>query len=229
MSTETAITKPNGKQLKPIPKFQDLISMEVVNSNENEFQILLNQEPPKEWIKTNDMANGSKYIPIDKIEYLLTRLFIKWWVQVIDYKVIANSVAAHIRLFYISPITGETLQQDGLGAAPMQTNKGASATDFSQIKNSAVQMSLPAAESYAIKDAAEKIGRLFGKDLNRKDLMAYENLSGRFVQLTPAEKESQRLSSLIENATTRDQLERIEKHITPELKSIFKSKMAELV
>jgi len=32
---------------------------------------------------------------------------------------------------------------------------------------------LPAAESFAIKDAAEKIGRLFGKDLNRKDVAGF--------------------------------------------------------
>jgi hypothetical protein len=30
-------------------------------------------------------------------------------------------------------------------------------------------MAAPAAESYALKDAAEKLGRIFGKDINRKD------------------------------------------------------------
>ena len=34
----------------------------------------------------------------------------------------------------------------------------------------------PAAESYAIKDAAEKLGKIFGKDLNRKDVIGYESL-----------------------------------------------------
>lgn len=225
------LTKTNGQQLtaKPLPKYNDLVNMEIVNSNENEFQILLNQEPPKEWVKTNDLANGSKYIPIDKVEYLLTRLFVKWRVQVLDYKVIANSVAVHVRLFYTSPITGEELHQDGLGAAPMQTNKGANATDFTQIKNSAVQMSLPAAETYAIKDAAEKIGRIFGKDLNRKDLMAYENLTGRFNVMTKEEIENKRLEKLIENARTREDLEKFEKYVTEAVKPLFKTKMAELV
>lgn len=225
------LTKTNGQQLtaKPLPKYNDLVNMEIVNSNENEFQILLNQEPPKEWVKTNDLANGSKYIPIDKVEYLLTRLFVKWRVQVLDYKVIANSVAVHVRLFYTSPITGEELCQDGLGAAPMQTNKGANATDFTQIKNSAVQMSLPAAETYAIKDAAEKIGRIFGKDLNRKDLMAYENLTGRFNTMTKEEIENKRLEKLIEQAQTREDLEKFEKYVTEAVKPLFKNKMAELV
>jgi hypothetical protein len=37
--------------------------------------------------------------------------------------------------------------------------------------------SVPAAESYAVKDAAEKIGRIFGKDLNRKDLLTYDSIA----------------------------------------------------
>ena len=32
---------------------------------------------------------------------------------------------------------------------------------------------LPAAESYAIKDAAEKLGIFFGKNLNRKDTVGF--------------------------------------------------------
>jgi hypothetical protein len=36
----------------------------------------------------------------------------------------------------------------------------------------------PAAESYAVKDAAEKIGKIFGKDLNRKDEIIYDSLIG---------------------------------------------------
>jgi len=33
--------------------------------------------------------------------------------------------------------------------------------------------SAPAAESYAFKDAAEKFGKIFGKDINRKDNITY--------------------------------------------------------
>ena len=80
----------------------------------------------------------------------------------------------------------------------------------------AVKMALPGAESYAIKDAAEKIGRVFGKDLNRKELMAYENLSGRYESKTPAQIEEERLINLIVNAETREDLAKTKKHIKPE-------------
>ncbi|MCK5612897.1 hypothetical protein KAR91_64080, partial [Candidatus Pacearchaeota archaeon] len=65
-------------------------------------------------------------------------------------------------------------------AAPIQTDKDAAATDFSKVKTDAVMKAAPAAESYAIKDAAEKIGKLFGKDLNRADGIAYDNLRNTF-------------------------------------------------
>ena len=73
---------------------------------------------------------------------------------------IANSVVVTIRLHYQNPMDGELRWQDGIGGSPMQTAKDASATDFSQIKSGAVMMAAPAAESYAIKDAAEKLGKL---------------------------------------------------------------------
>lgn len=211
---------------KHIPKYDELVSMDETKSRQNDFQVLLNHEPPDNWIKTNKYANNSRYLSIDKVEYLLTRLFVKWWVEVKDYKVIANSVCVHVRLFYIDPITNEMLFQDGLGASPMQTDEGAGATDFNKIKASAVQISLPAAETYAIKDAAEKIGRIFGKDLNRKDLIAYENLAGRFEQKNEAE--IKRIILMIDKATSRNDLEKIKHFIKPEIQAAFDSKLATL-
>ena len=69
------------------------------------------------------------------------------------------------------------LFQDGVGAAPLQTDKGAGAVDFNAIKSDAVMKAAPAAESYAVKDAAEKIGKLFGKDMNRADQILYDELA----------------------------------------------------
>lgn len=210
------------KEVQQLPTYNDLIKMDIEKSKENDLQVLLNQNPPDVWVKTNDQANNSKYIPIDKVEYLLTRLFVKWWVEVLDFKVLANSCAVHIRLFFVNPITGQTEHQDGLGASPIQTNKGANATDFTQIKNAAIQMSLPSAETYAIKDAAEKIGRIFGKDLNRRDLINYEPLAGRFENIDPVTK---RVLSLIANATTQGELKKLEKSLTDQTRVAYSEKL----
>jgi hypothetical protein len=61
----------------------------------------------------------------------------------------------------------------GVGAAPVQTDKGSSAIDLASIKSRAVQIAVPIAKSLAKKDAAEELGALFGRDLNRKDTVMF--------------------------------------------------------
>jgi hypothetical protein len=39
-----------------------------------------------------------------------------------------------------------------------------------------VQKAAPAAETYAVKDAAEKFGKIFGRDVSRKGSMNYTDL-----------------------------------------------------
>lgn len=138
------------------------------------LNVLLNQPVPIKWVKDHPMAAGVKYLPIDKVEFMLTRIFQEWKVEVVNYAALFQSISVHIRLHYKNPITGEWLFQDGLGAVAVQTDKGASAADLSKIKSDAIMKALPAAESYAIKDAAEKLGTIFGKNLNRKDAISFE-------------------------------------------------------
>lgn len=175
------------KQKGVIPKLEDLYSDVQVAGKHNELNKLLNCEPKPEWIKVNKFAGNSKYIPIEIVEYLLTSIYIKWRVEIKSIQVIANSVAVTVRLYILDPITGEWDWQDGAGASPIQTKSGAAATDFSQVNTSAVQMAVPAAETYALKDAAEKLGRIFGKDINRQSQMNY--LSMLDSKFTPEVKE----------------------------------------
>jgi hypothetical protein len=156
-----------------IPKLEDLYNDVELAGKHNDLNKLLNCEPKQEWIKVNKFAGNSRYIPIEIVEYLLTSIYIKWRVEVRTIQVIANSVVVSVRLYVLDPITGEWDWQDGVGASPIQTKSGAAATDFSQVNTSAVQMAAPAAETYAVKDAAEKLGKIFGKDINRQAQMNY--------------------------------------------------------
>jgi hypothetical protein len=157
-----------------LPKIEDLYSDLESAYQINALNKLLNHQPKPEWVKVNPFANNSKYIPIGTVEYLLTSIYLKWRLEVKEVMVIANSVVVSVKLHVLDPLTNEWDWQDGIGAAPIQTAKGAAATDFTQVNTAAVQMAAPAAESYAFKDAAEKFGKIFGKDLNRKDEMNYE-------------------------------------------------------
>lgn len=159
---------------------------------ENDLNVLLNQPPKDEWIRSHPIAkkeimiDGQKktvplqYIPIGRIEWLLTRIFINWHTEIKTVQLIGNSVVVTIRLHYQSVTDGEWHFQDGVGANPLQTEREAGACDFNKLKSAAVQIATPAAESYAVKDAAEKLGKLFGKDLNRADEIAYDVLLNTF-------------------------------------------------
>lgn len=162
-------------EIAKLPKIGDLYADKELTTRNTEFAVLCNQPPFEAWIKTHPLTN-LKYIPIEVIEYLLTRIFGKWKVEIKTTQLIANSIVVTIRLYVIDPVTGKEDWQDGVGASPIQTDKGAGATEFDKIKSAAVMMAAPAAETFAIKDAAEKFGKLFGKDLNRKEAIAYGGL-----------------------------------------------------
>ena len=176
--TTTALSTEKRK----LPTLQDLYAAgeNLDLQRTNDLNVLLNQDPSPKWIKDHPTADNVKYIPISIIEWLLTFLFVSWRVEILDSKILGNAVTVTIRLYFRDPISGEEKWTDGIGAAPLQTNKGAGATDFNQLKNAAVMIAAPMAKTYAIKDAAETLGKIFGKDLNRKDQAAYDQFLGRF-------------------------------------------------
>lgn len=159
-------------QYNKIPTLKELIADTDMSLKENNLMVLCNQDPPQEWIayhptakiKINGVDAPLPYLPIARVEYLLSRVFGGWQVEVKNVVFTINSVAVTIRLFVKNPITGEKEWQDGVGGSPIGKNE------------IGVQLALPAAESFAIKCAAEKFGKLFGKDLTRKDAINYDSL-----------------------------------------------------
>lgn len=184
----------NGLQTtkRQLPKLDDLYNDLELAGKVNDLNRLLNCEPKKEWLKPHPFAkrkyfdeNGTEregpalFIPISVIEYLLTSIYLKWRVEIKKTALVGNSVVVEVRLHVLDPITGEWDWQDGIGASPVHTEKGASATDFGKILTYSVMTASPAAESFAIKDAAEKFGKIFGKDINRRDWLSYTSLDNK--------------------------------------------------
>lgn len=166
-------------------------------ANLDEFNTLLNQSPPTKWIKTNPFANNSKYLPIDKVEYMLRKIYKEVEVEILREGVMFNSVFCVVRLHYTNPVTGEKKFQDGTGAKQIQTKKGASPADFANINNNAVEMALPIAKVNATKDASHNLGRIFGGDLNRKEMI--EVTPDETLQDKKFEIEKKRVEELIKD------------------------------
>jgi len=143
---------------------------------QEELTVALNQAPPEEWVKIHPYIKGYKYLPIERVEYLLKSLFKGYYkIEVLKTGMLLNCVEVTVRIHYKHPLTGEWLFHDGVGASEVQTQKdsGHLQLDMSNINRGALVMALPNAKSVAIKDAADHLGKLFGSDLNRKDMIAY--------------------------------------------------------
>ncbi len=175
-----------------LPTLQELHSAPEIAFKNDQFNKLLSSPPSDKWVKKHPIVNVKdskgndvplKYIPVDKVRHLMTVIFQDYDEEVRNVQVAFNAIVVTVRVLYTHPVTKRKCFKDGTGAVEIQTKKGAPASDLSQITNMAVMKATPAAESYAFKRACEKIGRIFGGDLNRWDLATFE---GKY---TPAKDE----------------------------------------
>ena len=146
----------------------------------DQFNLLMNQEPPAKWVKSHPYIKGYNYVPIDKVEFLLKKLFKLYKIEVIKTGMLLNAIEVTVRVHYLHPVTSEWMFHDGVGAQELQTQKDTVnlKLDMSNINRGAVTMALPIAKSVAIKDAADHLGKLFGSHLNRKDTLNYTTDKG---------------------------------------------------
>jgi len=166
-------------------------------ANLDVFNTLINQKPPQKWIKKNPYANNSLYLPIDKVEFLLRKIYKRYRVEVLTVQQMFNAVQVTVRLHYLHPVTNEWDWMDGTGAKSLQLKKGSTSFDFSNINTNAVDMATPIATTMAMKNAASKLGRIFGGDMNRNEIM--EIVQDETLQEKKFNIERERIMSAIEN------------------------------
>ncbi len=138
--------------------------------NIHQFNNLVMTSPRSQWVKTNPYSNNAKYLPIRIVEELLTGIFPFWQVEQLgEPKILGNSVVISVQLKVYNPIIGQWLSYAGVGAVPIEVQKGSHPTDFTKINPKALHKNVPAALSFAISNAAKKIGKLFGSHLNSNE------------------------------------------------------------
>lgn len=158
-----------------LPSISELYGDVATTQKQDVFTVLLNQEPNPNWIKTHPFIKGYKYIPIERIEFLLKKIFKSYRIEVLKTGMLMNAVEVSVRIHYLHPITQTWEFHDGVGAQELQTVKGSGPlkSDMSNVNNGAVTMALPIAKTIAIKDACDHFGKLFGSDLNRNTQTNY--------------------------------------------------------
>lgn len=171
--TEAVTTQQNQVAIKaPADLLAQLYddSVEMLGRIES-LNFILNQPPKPEWIKVHPYIKEWKYIPIERVESLLRKIFKKTKVEILREGTAFNGVYVVVRVWYFDPASNEMAFHDGIGAMQLQTKQGSSPADLANINNGAISMAFPIAKSLAVKDATDHLGKLFGADLNRKDVI----------------------------------------------------------
>lgn len=186
---------------KDLPTLQELVKDIEVYGKHDKLNFLLNNEPPKKWIKEHPYIKGHKYLPIDKVEYLMRKIFKEYRIEVLREGSSFNGVYVTVRLHYKNLIDNTWAYHDGIGAIHLQVKKGSSASDLANINNGALSMAYPLAKTLAIKDAADMFGKLFGSDLNRRDTLPAS------MDKPKQDHDTERMQLLIDQAETLEDVE----------------------
>lgn len=157
-----------------LPKVVDLYTDLSIAQKNDQMMVLLNQPPKADWVKKHPFVSNHLYLPIDKVEFLLKKIFKQnYKIEVLKTGMLMNAVEVTVRVHYLDIVSNTWLFHDGVGAQELQTQKGTGTLlmDMSNVNMGAVTMALPIAKSLAIKDACDHLGTVFGANLNRKDTL----------------------------------------------------------
>jgi hypothetical protein len=206
--------------MNKLPTIAELFNDNLEEAYKNEqLNLLLNQAPPANWVKKHPYIKDYNYLPIDKIEYLLRRVFKQYKIEVLREGTSFNGVYVVVRVHYLNPITNEMCYHDGIGAQQLQTKQGSSAADLANINNGALSMAFPIAKTIAIKDACDHFGTLFGANINRKDTVAYT------PDKSVIDAKEQRVAMLISTSANEAELMSIKEIIPVALQDQFQDKL----
>lgn len=140
-----------------------------------DFMKRLNQEPdPKELGKTPD--GKARTLPISFVEMTLDELFLgQWETSEPTYQQVFNEVVGSLVLTVWHPITNRPIRRVGFASVVITQDKDATISEFNATKKkNALDLSFPKLKSECTKNAAQSLGKIFGRDLNRKDADVYQ-------------------------------------------------------
>lgn len=135
------------------------------------FAAKLNKEPDtNELDKTPD--GKAKTLPISFVEMTLDELFFgQWELSDVTYQQIFNEVVGTGILTVWHPISGRPIRRAGFASVVITQDKDAQIADFqSTKKKNALDLSFPKLNAEILKNAAKSLGKIFGRDINRRQV-----------------------------------------------------------
>lgn len=143
-----------------------------------QFVAKLNQQPNE--AELDEVPGGNaRTLPISFVEMTLDEMFFGLWeTSEFKWSVIQNEVIGSIQLTVTNPINGQKYTRTGAGAIQIMVDKapdnakGQQRNEWylnpSNKKPNALDMGFPKLKAECMKNAALSLGKLFGRDINRK-------------------------------------------------------------
>lgn len=129
---------------------------------------MLSRKPPAKSIHKS--PSGNAYMPISYIEATLDRVFgpMGWQHRNFRHETVLNEVVGSIELWVRDPESREWICRIGAASQSIQMRKD---TDFTDPRNkipNALEKGFPSLKSKCISNAADSLGKVFGRDAGRK-------------------------------------------------------------
>lgn len=151
------------------------------------FTSQLNAEPTTEELERTPDGRA-QYLPISFVENTLDELFMgRWETTNFRWERILNEIIGSIDLVVIHPFTQEKIVRTGAAAYQIMVDaypsnlpkdeKNKWALNLENKKPNSLDMGFPKLKADCIKNAALSLGKIFGRDINRKKTDSYSPLS----------------------------------------------------
>jgi len=140
------------------------------NKHIEAFQLFLNKEPENSAIKTNTLANNSKYLSIGFLENKLDEIYSGLWsVEKFEYQTLANEIIGSLELKIFHPVAQIWITRIGSAGKPITFKKDSDISVISNKQKNAMVTVMPALKAECLKNACKSLGVLFGRNLNREN------------------------------------------------------------
>lgn len=159
------------------------------------FLKMLNEHPPQSIIQ---QRGNYYYTPISYVEATLDRLYLGLWeAKNFQWTTHANEMVGSVDLSVYHPVAEKWITRTGAAAIAVRQAKDSKVEEFFQTKiKNALEMDFPHLLADCTKNAANKFGVVFGRDLNRKVTDEYSPLLTKLD-----DKLADTLSELLKAAT----------------------------
>ena len=148
------------------------------------FTQRLNAEPDVMGVELTPDRKASTVV-ISHIETTLDELFFgQWKTENFKWSPVANEIQGALELVVIHPVTGFEIRRTGAASIVIMVDRAPEnlqgqernqwALNPSNKKPNALDMAFPKLKSECLKNAAQSLGKVFGRDLNRKNKDTYK-------------------------------------------------------